>query len=110
MLFRIEVRKERDDWRLKNIAMPFDEAKAAWIEGENVKADALKTIAIAAAWQSTDLTPADRTRVVLALQQEWKEMQNIGLGATGEEPSDLNAIMASRAISVEQADALGELS
>ena len=109
MLFRIEGRQERDDWRLKNIIEPLQQAIMALSQGETVKATAYKTVALATAWQSPDLAVYDRRRVVNAIKEELAQIEGGGLGAVGDEVRDLNAIMAARAIPIEQSAALGEL-
>ncbi len=109
MLFRIEGRQERDDWMLKNIVEPMQQAITALSQGETAKATAYKTVALAAAWQSPDLAFYDRRRVVEAIKEQLAQIEGGGLGAIGDEVRDLNAIMAARAISIEQSVALGEL-
>ena len=109
MLFRIEGRKERDDWRLKNIQEPLDKAAEAMLQGEDEKAKAYKLVAITTALQSPDLAVHDRRRVVQAIKDELSEIGAIGLGAVGGEVRDLNSIVAARAMPVPQAIALGEM-
>jgi hypothetical protein len=109
MLFRIEGRQERDDWRLKNIVDPLQQAIMAFSQGETARATAYKTVALATAWQSPDLAVYDRRRVVDAIKEELAQIEGGGLGAVGEEVRDLNAIMAARAMPIEQSAALGEL-
>lgn len=110
MLFYVETRAERDDWRLPNIIESFEKARQALLDGNETKAKVYKTIALSEVWQSPDLIPNDRTRVIKALQKEWDEMQNLGLGAVGSELPDLNKIMEKHAISIANAKTLGELS
>ncbi len=109
MLFRIEGRQERDDWRLKNIVEPLHQAIMSLSQGETAKAAAYKAVALATAWQSPDLAVYDRRRVVDAIKEELAQIEGGGLGAVGDEVRDLNAIMAARAIPIEQSAALGEL-
>jgi hypothetical protein len=110
MLFRIEGRPERDDWRLKNIEEPLNKAVEATLQGEAEKAKAYKTVALATALQSPDLAVYDRRRVVQAIKEELAAIEAGGLGAVGDEIRDLNHIVSARAVSMDQAAALGEMS
>ena len=107
MLFRLEGREERDDWRLKTIQAPLDKAIEAAIQGESEKAQAFKKAALIAALQSDDLTKIDRRRVMKMIKEEIEECEELGLGATGEETRDLNQIFQARAISRNEAIAMG---
>jgi hypothetical protein len=112
MLLRVEGRKERDDWRLRDIQDPLSVAGQALLETppNTVKADAYRTVALAAAWQSPDLAQLDRRRVVQAIKAELAELADEGAGAVGGEARTLGEIVSARAMRREQADALGELS
>jgi hypothetical protein len=110
LLFRIEGRTERDDWRLRTIDEPLHQAIVALSQGESSKAQAYRMVALAAAWQSPDLAARDRRRVVSAIKEELGQIENEGFGATGQEARSLDAIMASRAMPTARAAALGELS
>ncbi len=111
MLLRIEGREQRDDWRLRDIQEPLNLAIQALSDSppNEAKAAAYKTVALAAAWQSPDLVQKDRRRVVEAIKAELAEIEEQGLGAVGGGWRDLDEIFAARAMSREQADALGEL-
>jgi hypothetical protein len=109
MLFRIEGREQRDDWRLKNIQEPLDKAKEALIQNETEKAEAFKKIALVTAWQSPDLAAYDRRRVVQAIKEELDEIAREGFGALPPEERDLDAVMLRRAMPVEKAKALGKM-
>jgi hypothetical protein len=111
MLLRVEGRKERDDWRLSDIQDPLSVAGQALLEAppNTVKADAYRTVALAAAWQSPDLAQLDRRRVVQAIKAELAELADEGAGAVGGEARTLGEIVSARAMRREQADALGEL-
>jgi hypothetical protein len=109
MLFHIEGRTERDDWRLSNIQKPLEEAIAALIAGEKEKADALTKVALTAAMTSPDLAVQDRRRVALAIRDELKAIAGEGLGATGGEVRDLQGIVRARAKSRAIAAQLPEL-
>jgi hypothetical protein len=110
MLYRVEGRVERDDWRLKNIQEPLDKAIEASLLGEDAKANNYKVVAMTAAMQSPDLAVHDRRRVALAIKEELEAIGGLGLGAVGGEVRDMDAIMGARAMSVAQAQAEGELS
>jgi len=93
MLFFIETMKERDDWRLKSIQEPLDEAKKALVTGEKQRADDYRKLTLIAAHTSPDLTQADRKRVLTALIAELKEAEDSGLGAVPPEPRTLAEIV-----------------
>ena len=111
MLLRVEGRKERDDWRLKDIQDPLSTAGQALLEvpPNTVKAGAYRTVALAAAWQSPDLCQLDRRRVVQAIKAELAGLADEGVRAVGGERHTLGDIVSSRAMRREEADALGEL-
>jgi hypothetical protein len=109
LLLRVEGRAERDDWRLKDIQGPLDQAKAALIQGRTEEADAFKKATLAAAWLSPDLAVQDRSRVVRAIKAEWAQIEAEGLGAVADEALDLNAIMATRALAPALAANLGRV-
>jgi hypothetical protein len=81
MLFFIETMKTRDDWRLKTIQEPLDEAIKAFVSGEKDRADAYRKVALTAALTSPDLSVADRNRAALAVRDELKTLEGLGLGA-----------------------------
>jgi len=111
MLFRIERRAERDDWTgLTAIAEPLDIALEALGARDDARAEAFLHKALAEALASKDLTRADRRRVAQAVDEEFKEARNLGLGAVarGDEGPALEQAMH-RAISVDEALALGDL-
>jgi hypothetical protein len=109
MLFYIEGRTERDDWRLSNIQAPLDEAIAALVAGEKEKADAQRKVALTAAFTSPDLAVQDRRRVALAIKAELDSIAADGLGATGGEVRDLQTVVRARAKSRAIAAQLPEL-
>jgi hypothetical protein len=110
LLLRIEGRKERDDWRMKNIEEAISKAAEALIQGEKEKADAYKKIALTAAFTSPDLVVNDRRRVVQAIKEELKMIEQSGQAAVPTESRNLNDIMVARAITIEDAKAMGEMS
>jgi hypothetical protein len=109
MLFRIEGREERDDWRLQNIQEPLDKAKEALIQDERDKADAFKKMALVTAWQSPDLTTYDRRRVVQAIKDELDAIAREGFAAVPPEERDLHGVMVRRAMPLRKAATLGKL-
>ncbi|MEV4512629.1 hypothetical protein AB0K00_27120 [Dactylosporangium sp. NPDC049525] len=111
MLLRVEGRRDRDDWRLRDIQEPLDAAFTALSEvpANRKKARTFLMAAVAAAMVSSDLATLDRRRVVDAIKAQYEEFERSGLGVVGGEHRDLNAIMAARAMSVERARALGRL-
>lgn len=109
MLFRIEGRQERDDWRLKNIEEPMNKAIAAMAEGDLEKAEAFKKVALVTALTSSDLAVVDRRRVVQAVKEELAAIGEMGLGAVGGEARSLTEIVAARALPIDVAAAKGEM-
>jgi hypothetical protein len=111
LLLRVEGRKERDDWRLKDIQDPLSTAGQALLEAppNTVKAAAYRTVALAAAWQSPDLAQLDRRRVVHAIKAELAGLADESAGAVGGEARTLGEIVSARAMGRDQADALGEM-
>lgn len=98
MLFRVEGRKERDDWRLKDIQEPIDNAVQAWLKGNEEEAKAFTVTALTAAYRSADLAVHDRRRVIQAIKAELQQIQEPGLGLAADENSDLNYMMERQAI------------
>src|SRR5579864_6056144 len=97
MLFRLEGRQERDDWRLPEIEGPLRQAIIAAHEGDHSRAGAYRLIAQAAAGNSADLSAADRRRVVTAIKEEIAAASGRGKGVAGSAPRSLEDVMASRA-------------
>jgi hypothetical protein len=103
MLFRVEGRKERDDWRLKDIQEPTDNAVQAWLKGNEEEAKAFTVTALTAAYRSADLAVHDRRRVIQAINAELQQIQDQGLGLQQDENSDLNFMMDRQAIEINKA-------
>jgi hypothetical protein len=103
MLFRIEGRKERDNWRMPNIEEPLSQAIRATVEGEAEKAKQYKTAALLVVWQSPDLAVQDRRRVAKAIEDELAEIAGQPRGALGVQLRSLEDIMNARAMPVAQA-------
>jgi hypothetical protein len=109
MVFRIEGRAERDDWRFAAITEPLKEAKAAIVRHDEARSATMLNEAILAAYSSPDLAEADRLRVISAIKADFEKARGVGYGAVaaGDQASDLNAMMHSDAISREEALILG---
>lgn len=108
MLFFIEGRLERDDWRLRSIEEPLEKAKEALLSGDEEKAEAYRRVALMAAFGSPDLAVHDRRRVAQAIKAELAELAEGGYGAISDGPRDMKALME-RAPGVEEAMALGAM-
>ena len=108
MVFRIEGRAERDDWRFAAIANPLKEAKAAIVRRDEARATTMLNEAILAAYTSPDLAEGDRMRVINAIKSDFERARSIGYGAAGDQTSDLNEIMETNAMSREEALILGK--
>jgi len=89
MLFYVETMKERDDWRLKTIQEPLDEAIKAFVKGDKAEADAFLKAALTAALTSPDLSYPDRNRAAVSVRAELKQLENQGLGAAPTEKRTL---------------------
>jgi hypothetical protein len=109
LLLRVEGRTERDDWRLPDIQNPLDQAIVAISEGDDTRADAYRTVALAAAWRSADLARLDRRRVVMAIKEELVDLSTDRRGVTGRAARNLTDLVKARAIPRARAAAEGEL-
>jgi hypothetical protein len=110
VVFRIEGREQRDDWRLKNIAEPLDKALEALAEGDTKKAEACQQAAIAAALLSSDLVRSDRRRVIEAIKEELSVLkQQAGLGLAPGEKRSLPDIFKARAPRLQDVAGLPEI-
>jgi hypothetical protein len=108
MVFRIEGRAERDDWRFAAITDPLKEAKAALVRRDETRATTMINEAILAADTSPDLVEADRIRVINAIKSDFEKARGNRYGAAGDQTPDLNEIMQTDAISREEALILGK--
>lgn len=106
MLFHVESRQERDDWKFPDLDRLISEALRAQALGRMDDYEAFRNEALAKAVTSPDLTVPDRRRVSQAIREELGEVEERGLGATGDEVPGLEAIMSRRAIPLEAAAAL----
>lgn len=106
MLFRIEGRSERDDWRLKPIDDPLKKAKAALAKDNQEEFNAYRKVSLVAALESPDYSETDRRRVIATIKQELKQLQESGLGVLGIEEE----LPETYVMSYEEASALGPIS
>jgi hypothetical protein len=75
VLIQLEVRTDRDDWQqFKEIQVPLQQAIDAKIQGKADDAQKFLVAARLAAWNSQDLTDADRTRVITAITAEYSNV------------------------------------
>ncbi|MGD9530781.1 hypothetical protein [Pseudonocardia sp.] len=79
LVVRVECRTERDDWRFPELDDLIRAAGVALIHGHRDTFRALRTDAIARAWNSADLTPADRKRVALLVRDELDGLGELGI-------------------------------
>ncbi len=96
--------------KLKSIEEPYGKFFDALSDGDMEEAANYKRATLIAAVRSPDLTRADRRRVAMALKEELSDFEDMGLGAIGGDQQDLNEVIAKRAMSVDHAMALGEIS
>jgi hypothetical protein len=78
LLLRVECRSERDDWRFPHLDELIRLAGSAYLEGHTDAYRARRTEAVSRAWNSTDLTPADRKRVAKLVQEEIDAVTQLG--------------------------------
>ena len=76
---RVECRAERDDWRFPELDELIRAAGAAYLKGRQETYADLRSDAITRAWNSTDLTPADRKRVALLVRDELDGLGEFGI-------------------------------
>jgi hypothetical protein len=113
MLIRIEGRADRDDWRFKPINDAINKAIEASIQEKDDDAEMYRRMALTLAFTSPDLAVLDRRRVVTAIKDELKNVQDQARGiapaAAAAPAPDLKTIMESRAMPVARAAALGPI-
>lgn len=102
MLFFVEARTERDNWRVPAIQERLDEALEAMLL-DDPKAEACKKAAILAALTCKELTPLDRRRVAAAVKEELRAAADAGRGVTDDGAKDLDAIVSKRATATPRA-------
>jgi hypothetical protein len=108
MLLRIEGRSERDNWRMRNIEEPLNQAIDATVRGEQEKAKQYLTATLAVIWQSPDLAVQDRRRVADAIKAELAVIAGEPLGAVNQERRSLEDIVKAR-VTVAEARKAGAL-
>jgi hypothetical protein len=110
MLYRVETREELDDWnQLTSIQDPFQQAVKALGDGEKEKAESLLRTAIVAVLQSSDLTNADRRRLVTVLKEDFDQVKkDLGYDGLVDKEGPILQRMMKRAISVDAALEMGE--
>ncbi len=108
LVFRIEGRAERDDWRFASIAEPLKQAKAAIVGRDETRAATMLNEAILAAYNSSDLAEADRMRIISAIKADFEKARKVGYGAAGAQKMDLNEIIRNDAISREESLLMGK--
>jgi hypothetical protein len=110
MLLRIDGRTERDNWRSPEILDARQRAIDALRRGDKDTATEQRGVALAAVLTSWDLTAADQRRLVHSIKQEWRELSELGLGATSPNPpKDLAGLLARYPMPRSTAAALGPL-
>jgi hypothetical protein len=82
LLLRIECRRERDNWRFPELDELIRAAGRAAIKGYDEAFRDSRTEAITRAWNSPDLTPADRTRVAVLVANEIDATRKLGVEPT----------------------------
>jgi hypothetical protein len=97
MLFRIEGRQERDNWRMANIEEPLNQAIQATLRGQEETAKGCLTSALLVIWQSPDLAVKDRRRVADAIKAELAEVSDNPHQAVAGELPTLDSIMKKHA-------------
>jgi hypothetical protein len=70
MVFRLECRHERDDWRFPQLDNLIRAAVNAFLNGQLDSYRANRTEAVVYAWNCADLIPADRVRVAMVVAEE----------------------------------------
>jgi len=93
LLYRIEGRTERDDWRIPEINEAITQAAQAYLKGADDEAQAYRTVALTAALQSPFLTVQDRRRVIQAIKDEIALYETGAQGAVGGQVRSLDEIM-----------------
>lgn len=83
-MLRVEGRVERDDWRFPDLDALVRAAGSSYVEGRPEEAVARRKEAILRAWNSPDLTPADRKRVAALVAAEIDEAKSLGVVAAPE--------------------------
>lgn len=79
LVLRVECRTERDDWRLPDLDELVRAAGDELIRGDRERYAERRVEALTRAWNSVDLTPLDRRRVALLIQEELDALGRLGV-------------------------------
>jgi hypothetical protein len=111
VLLRLDGFEKRDDYMsLSEIAKPYNDFIDALENDRDEDAEAAKRSALAAARKSADLARFDRRRVVDALKADFQAIeQDLGYAAVGEERRTLDHAMDTWAMTMDQAEAKGDV-
>jgi hypothetical protein len=109
MLFNVEKRAERDNWRLSYITEPMEQAVEQHLLGKTKEAEALMNTALLAVYRSADLTASDKRRVIQTIKEEIGAYAAGGQGAAKAGGYDLGELVQTRSMPVSEAAAYGEL-
>ncbi len=101
MLFRVEARRERGDWRFKHFEDLITRAKDAHFAQDQAAFKVFRNAALAEIVKSPDLIEPDRFRIARAVATELERISEMGLGMTGEPAGDLGEIVDRYAPSVD---------
>lgn len=110
MLFRVEARRERDDWRFDRFSALIAKAIEAHFAGEAERFDGYRNAVLAEILKSPDLTAPDRFRVARAVAKELKEVTEVGQLVVGEKEMSLGGIVERRAALIDDSVFTSEVS
>jgi hypothetical protein len=104
MLFRIEARDDRDDWRFPEIEDLLGRARTALAHRDTMAFEAFRNAAMEVAARSPELSDPDRRRVPLAIKAALEQELGAGAGAeSAAAAAGLDALVATHGISVDAA-------
>jgi hypothetical protein len=103
MLFRIERRGDRDDWRFADLEALKNQAIRTMLTGPPGHYEAFRDALYARVLESPDLTVADRTRAVTALRDELEKYETAGRGAAPLQLPSIGDILAASPMTAEEA-------
>ena len=110
LLFRVEARRERDDWRFARFDELIGKAIEAYFADDSEAFRGFRNAVLAEVLKSPDLTRPDRFRVSRAIADELAQVAELGLGAVGEAAPTLERIVSRRAAPVDDPVATSEIS
>jgi hypothetical protein len=102
MLFRIEGRRERDDWRFRRFEDLRAKAIDARLRSDEASFLGFRNTLLAEALSSPDLTVADQQRAARAFKKELEEATEIGRGMAAEDLPPLEETIARHAPSLDE--------